>query len=243
MLNIVYLSKSAAVIYKPHGMPAQPDPSGDTDAMTATATILRERGENANLWLINRLVWILGVDVFGNLGQHRLDRGVGGLMIFARDKKTAATLSETVRDRQITKEYFAVVSGIPEGDRMVDFLYKDTRTSKAYIVKTERKGVKKASLSFKTVATANTEKGTLSLVSVSLDTGRFHQIRAQFSSRGHAIVGDKKYGSPHLLRGGIALVCCHLYVELGDEKIDVSVTPDTAQYPWSLFADTDFTGA
>lgn len=226
MLNIVYLSKSAAVIYKPHGMPAQPDPSGDTDAMTATATILRERGENANLWLINRL-----------------DRGVGGLMIFARDKKTAATLSETVRDRQITKEYFAVVSGIPEGDRMVDFLYKDTRTSKAYIVKTERKGVKKASLSFKTVATANTEKGTLSLVSVSLDTGRFHQIRAQFSSRGHAIVGDKKYGSPHLLRGGIALVCCHLYVELGDEKIDVSVTPDTAQYPWSLFADTDFTGA
>ena len=226
MLNIVYLSKSAAVIYKPHGMPAQPDPSGDTDAMTATATILRERGENADLWLINRL-----------------DRGVGGLMIFARDKKTAATLSETVRDRQITKEYFAVVSGIPDGDRMVDFLYKDTRTSKAYIVKTERKGVKKASLSFKTVATANTEKGTLSLASVSLDTGRFHQIRAQFSSRGHAIVGDKKYGSPHLLRGGIALVCCHLYVELGDEKIDVSVTPDTAQYPWSLFADTDFTGA
>ena len=226
MLNIVYLSKSAAVIYKPHGMPAQPDPSGDTDAMTATATILRERGENADLWLINRL-----------------DRGVGGLMIFARDKKTAATLSETVRDRQITKEYFAVVSGIPDGDRMVDFLYKDTRTSKAYIVKTERKGVKKASLSFKTVATANTEKGTLSLVSVSLDTGRFHQIRAQFSSRGHAIVGDKKYGSPHLLRGGIALVSCRLYVELGDEKIDVSVTPDTAQYPWSLFADTDFTGA
>ena len=226
MLNIVYLSKSAAVIYKPHGMPAQPDPSGDTDAMTATATILRERGENADLWLINRL-----------------DRGVGGLMIFARDKKTAATLSETVRDRQITKEYFAVVSGIPDGERMVDFLYKDTRTSKAYIVKAERKGVKKASLTFKTVATANTEKGTLSLVAVSLDTGRFHQIRAQFSSRGHAIVGDKKYGSPHLLRGGIALACCHLYVELGDEKIDVSVTPDTAQYPWSLFADTDFTGA
>ena len=132
---------------------------------------------------------------------------------------------------------------IPDGERMVDFLYKDTRTSKAYIVKTERKGVKKASLTFKTVATANTEKGTLSLVSVSLDTGRFHQIRAQFSSRGHAIVGDKKYGSPHLLRGGIALVSCHLYVELGDEKIDVSVTPDTAAYPWSLFADTDFTGA
>ena len=118
MLNIVYLSKSAAVIYKPHGMPAQPDPSGDTDAMTATATLLREKGETADLWLINRL-----------------DRGVGGLMIFARDKKTAATLSETVRDRQITKEYFAVVEGVPEGDRMVDFLYKDSRTSKAYIVK------------------------------------------------------------------------------------------------------------
>ena len=226
MLRIVYKSSRAVVIYKPHGMPAQPDPSGDTDALTATSAILTESGEQGDLWLINRL-----------------DRGVGGLMIFARDKKTAALLSETVRDRQITKEYFAVVSGIPDGERMVDLLYKDTRTSKAYVVKTERKGVKKASLSFKTVATANTEKGTLSLVSVSLDTGRFHQIRAQFSSRGHAIVGDKKYGSPHLLRGGIALVSCHLYVELGDEKIDVSVTPDTAAYPWSLFADTDFTGA
>ena len=226
MLNIVYLSKSAAVIYKPHGMPAQPDPSGDTDALTATATLLRERGEKADLWLINRL-----------------DRGVGGLMIFARDKKAAAILSETVRDRQITKEYFAVVAGTPEGERMVDFLYKDTRTSKAYAVKTERKGVKKASLSFKTVATAQTDKGDVSLVSISLDTGRFHQIRAQFSSRGHSIIGDKKYGSSHLLRGGIALVSCHLCVELGDEKIDVTVTPDTTAYPWSLFADTDFTGA
>lgn len=226
MLNIVYSSKRAVVIYKPHGMPAQPDPSGDTDAMTATAAILREKGENADLWLINRL-----------------DRGVGGLMIFARDKKTAATLSEVIRERQITKEYFAVVEGIPEGDQMVDFLYKDTRTSKAYIVKSERKGVKKASLSFRTVATATTERGALSLVAISLDTGRFHQIRAQFSFRNHPIVGDKKYGSAHILRGGIALVSCHLFVELGDEKIDVRATPDAAAYPWSLFADTDFTGA
>ena len=226
MLNIVYKSKRAVVIYKPHGMPAQPDPSGDTDALTATAAMLTEGGESGDLWLINRL-----------------DRGVGGLMIFARDKKTAALLSEIIRERQITKEYFAVVSGTPEGDRMVDFLYKDARTSKAYVVKNERKGVKKASLSFKTVATANTEKGTLSLVSVSLDTGRFHQIRAQFSSRGHSIVGDKKYGSPHVLRGGIALVSCHLAVELGEEKIDVRVTPDITTHPWSLFADADFFGA
>ncbi|MBR5449264.1 MAG: RNA pseudouridine synthase [Clostridia bacterium] len=225
MLNIVYKSKRAVVIYKPHGMPAQPDPSGDTDAMTATAAMLAEGGERGDLWLINRL-----------------DRGVGGLMIFARDKKTAAILSETVRDRQITKEYFAVVAGIPEGDRMVDFLYKDTRTSKAYIVKSERKGVKKASLSFKTVAIATTDRGDLSLVAITLDTGRFHQIRAQFSYRGHSIVGDKKYGSTHVLRGGIALVSCHLAVDIGDEKIDVRVTPDTATYPWSLFADADFSG-
>ena len=225
MLNIVYKSKRAVVIYKPHGMPAQPDPSGDTDAMTATATMLADGGEQCDLWLINRL-----------------DRGVGGLMIFARDKKTAAILSETVRDRQITKEYFAVVAGIPEGNRMVDFLYKDTRTSKAYAVKSERKGVKKASLSFKTVATATTDRGDLSLVAITLDTGRFHQIRAQFSYRGHSIVGDKKYGSTHVLRGGIALVSCHLAVYIGDEKIDVRVTPDTAAYPWSLFADADFSG-
>lgn len=218
MVEIKYLSPNAVVIYKDHGTPAQPDPSGDLDAMTATSDILRKLGKDESLWLINRL-----------------DRGVGGLMIFARNKESAAVLSTLVRDRQITKEYFAVVEGKTDSGELNDLLYKDSRTSKAYIVKNERNGVKKASLSYETLEIVNTENGELSLVKISLNTGRFHQIRAQFSSRRHPIIGDKKYGSRFVLRGGIALMSCHLEAELSDELIDVSIFPDKNIYPWSLF--------
>ncbi len=218
MVEIRYLSANAVVIFKDHGTPAQPDQSGDVDAMTETKRILKERGENSELWLINRL-----------------DRGVAGLMIFARNKESAAALSELVRDRQITKEYFAVVEGNPQNGSMIDFLYKDSRTSKTYVVPTERKGVKKASLSYKTVATVSTDKGEVSLVNIILDTGRFHQIRAQFSSRRHPIIGDKKYGSRFVLRGGIALMSYHLFAQMGNEVIDVTAFPSADNYPWSLF--------
>ena len=221
MVEIRYLSENAVVIFKHHGTPAQPDPTGDTDAMTATAHLLRERGESDSLWLINRL-----------------DRGVGGLMIFARNRKSAAALSELVRDRQITKEYYAVVEGKIDSGVMQDLLYKDTRTSKAYVVKNERNGLKKASLSYETLDVVATERGDLTLVKITLDTGRFHQIRAQFSSRRHPIVGDKKYGSRLVLRGGIALMSCHLSAEISDESIDVFACPDTNLYPWSLFDST-----
>ena len=218
MVEIRYLSKNAVVIFKDHGTPAQPDPTGDTDAMTATAQLLRERGEEDSLWLINRL-----------------DRGVGGLMVFARNKTSAAALSELVRDRLITKEYFAVVEGRIESGVMQDLLYKDSRTSKAYVVKNERNGVKKASLSYESLETVSTEKGDLTLVRIRLDTGRFHQIRAQFATRCHPIVGDKKYGSRIVLRGGIALMSCHLNAEISGESIDVAAHPDKNVYPWSLF--------
>ena len=161
-------------------------------------------------------------------------------MIFARNRKSAAALSELVRDRQITKEYYAVVEGKIDSGVMQDLLYKDTRTSKAYVVKNERNGVKKASLSYETLDVVATERGDLTLVKITLDTGRFHQIRAQFSSRRHPIVGDKKYGSRLVLRGGIALMSFHLSAEISDESIDVFACPDTNFYPWSLF---DFTWA
>lgn len=218
MVEIRYLSANAVVIYKGHGTPAQPDPSGDIDAMTETARILKASDEKNELWIINRL-----------------DRGVAGLMIFARNKESAAILSELVRDRQITKEYFAVVEGNPGSGSMVDLLYKDARASKAYVVKTERNGVKKASLSYLTVETVTTPVGEFSLVGITLDTGRFHQIRAQFSSRRHPIVGDKKYGARSVLRGGIALMSSHLSANIKGESVDVFATPSENDYPWSLF--------
>lgn len=218
MVEILYKSENAVVIYKPHGIPAQPDPSGSADAMTLTRESLAELGEDSSLWLI-----------------HRLDRGVAGVMAFARNKRAAATLSELVKERQITKEYLAVVVGTPEAGEMTDFLYKDTRLSKAFVVKSKRAGVKSASLYCAPIATVRDGEAEITLVRVSLNTGRFHQIRAQLAARTHPILGDKKYGSriPH--REGIALAAYHLNISLDGERISVTRLPDTEKYPWSLF--------
>ena len=223
MVEILYKSKNAVVIYKEPGIPSQSDPSGDPDAMTLTSEHLRALGENHNLWLI-----------------HRLDRVVGGLLIFARNRKTAAVLSEYVKDRLITKEYYAVVEGDAESCTLENFLYKDARAGKSFVIDNERSGAKLARLSYATLATAETEKGKRSLIYVTLDTGRFHQIRAQLSHKGHPISGDGKYGSHDNKAKKLALMSSHLAIKLPGEQINVRRLPDREAYPWSLFADDDY---
>ena len=122
---------------------------------------------------------------------HRLDKNVGGVMVFARTKQAAAALSKAVQDGQMVKEYVAMVHGTPpeKGD-WEDFLFKDSRKNKVFAVKKERKGVKYARLEFDRLTA-----GDPSLVHIRLHTGRSHQIRVQFSSRGFPLVGDHKYGS------------------------------------------------
>ena len=122
---------------------------------------------------------------------HRLDKNVGGVMVFARTKQSAAALSKAVQEGQMVKEYVAMVHGTPpESGDWEDFLFKDSRKNKVFAVKKERKGVKYARLEFQRLSTGET-----SLVHVRLHTGRSHQIRVQFSSRGFPLVGDHKYGS------------------------------------------------
>ena len=122
---------------------------------------------------------------------HRLDQNVGGVMVFAQTKQAAASLSKAVQEGTMVKEYVATVHGTPpqSGD-WEDLLWKDSRKNKVFVVKRQRGGVKKARLEF-TRLTA----GETSLVRVRLHTGRSHQIRVQFSSRGFPLVGDHKYGS------------------------------------------------
>ena len=122
---------------------------------------------------------------------HRLDKNVGGVMLYARSKKCAADLSRAVQSGEMVKEYLALVHGNApaEGD-WEDYLWKDSVKNKVFVVKRERKGVKKARLTFQTLKT-----GEESLVHIRLYTGRSHQIRVQFSSRGFPLVGDHKYGS------------------------------------------------
>ena len=131
---------------------------------------------------------ILGGEIFT---VHRLDRNVGGVMVYARTKAAAAALSRTIQDGSMVKEYVAMVHGTPppEGD-WEDLLWKDTAKNKVFVVKRQRGGVKKARLEFRLL-----KEGATSLVRVRLHTGRSHQIRVQFSSRGFPLVGDHKYGS------------------------------------------------
>lgn len=123
---------------------------------------------------------------------HRLDMGVGGLMVFARSKQAAAKLGALIAQGQLKKEYLALVHGCPEEKtgRMEDLLWKDSRKNKVYVVKRQRAGVRPAALHYQVV-----RAGEESLVRVFLETGRSHQIRVQFSSRGYPLVGDHKYGS------------------------------------------------
>ena len=122
---------------------------------------------------------------------HRLDKNVGGVMVYARTKSAAATLSKAVQNGEMIKEYVAMVHGTPpEHGDWEDFLFKDSRKNKVFVVKKERKGVKLARLEFQRL-----RAGETSLVHIRLHTGRSHQIRVQFSSRGFPLVGDHKYGS------------------------------------------------
>ncbi|MBQ8371569.1 MAG: RNA pseudouridine synthase [Clostridia bacterium] len=217
-MEIVFKNKNTVVINKPSGVPTQPDPTGDADAMSLARAELSSRGELSDLWLV-----------------HRLDRGVGGLVAFARNKKSAAELSESVRERSMTKCYIAVVEGDVPGGVMEDLLIKDARTSKAYVVTRERAGVKRASLEYRTIGRVTTEVGERTLVHITLHTGRFHQIRVQFASRKHPLVGDAKYGSRDRGGRGIALFATSLDFTLFGERIAARALPDLDTYPWNLF--------
>lgn len=122
---------------------------------------------------------------------HRLDKNVGGVMVYARTKSAASVLSRAVQEGTMVKEYVAMVHGTPpESGDWTDLLWKDSTKNKVFVVKRERKGVKKARLEFQRL-----RQGETSLVRIRLHTGRSHQIRVQFASRGFPLVGDHKYGS------------------------------------------------
>ncbi len=123
---------------------------------------------------------------------HRLDKEVGGVMVYAKTKNAAANLSKQVSDKIMEKTYTAVIHGVPEeSGEMEDLLFFDKLKNKSFTVKKERKGVKKALLSYE----VKDSKDELSLVEVRLHTGRTHQIRVQFASRKMPLVGDRRYGA------------------------------------------------
>ncbi len=152
---------------------------------------------------------------------HRLDQNVGGVMVFARTKAAAAALSRAVQEGAMVKEYLALVHGQPpqEGD-WTDLLWKDSAKNKVFVVKRERKDVKKARLEFQTL-----RPGEESLVHIRLHTGRSHQIRVQFSSRGFPLVGDHKYGARDAATAPM-LFSCKLTFPYQGKTVSYEAKPD-----------------
>ena len=218
-MKILYKSRNAVVIYKPPGISSQPDDLCDGDAMTELSEQLGTLGEPDILYPV-----------------HRLDKVVGGLLIFARNKQSAAKLSALISGEGIGKEYFAVADGEAIGGEYTDMLFKDSRQNKAIISKDSQGGAKEARLHATAIDTVMTDKGAKTLLRIKLDTGRFHQIRAQLSSRKTPITGDSKYGSRDYRCRIPALHSSRLTLTLGAEKIDVFCPPDTDAYPWNLFS-------
>ena len=157
----------------------------------------------------------LGGEVFT---VHRLDVNVGGVMVYARTKAAAAALSKAITEGTMVKEYVALVHGdVPESGDWEDLLFKDSRKNKVFVVKKERKGVKKARLEFRHLGGG--------LVRIRLHTGRSHQIRVQFSSRGFPLVGDHKYGARDEAKNPMLFSCC-LRFPLGGKALVFEAFPE-----------------
>ena len=125
---------------------------------------------------------------------HRLDKETEGVMVFARNSRAAAALSQSIREGKLEKTYLALCHGevFPDTDKLCDLLYYDRKRGKSFVVTRERNGVRKAELEYRVLE----RKNGLSLLEVKLFTGRTHQIRVQFASRKHPLVADRRYGAP-----------------------------------------------
>ena len=166
---------------------------------------------------------------------HRLDRIVGGVMVFSRRREITGKLIEAVREHRVTKEYLAVLRGHPAQPEatLTDLLFRDAAHNKSYVVKRMRKGVREATLDYRELGRTD----ALSLVRIRLHTGRTHQIRVQFSSRGLPLLGDIRYGSKDPACTA-ALWSCRLAFThpVTGKTVDVTCPPPGA-YPWTLFRD------
>lgn len=213
-LEKLFEDKHICVLVKPVGMLSQSDESGDESVVSVLES------ESPYVGVV-----------------HRLDRGVGGVMVYAKDKQSAGKLCAIVGDKELfSKSYLVVCHGKPEeqNGEMHDLLFKDSHLNKSYTVDRMRKGVKDASLEYSLVA--YNEAHDLSLVKVKLHTGRTHQIRVQFSSRKMPLAGDKKYGAKDNFKN-IGLFSSNLSFAhpITKRMVDCGALPDYSAEPWSIF--------
>lgn len=218
--EILFEDNHLLVAVKPKNVPVMSDESGDMDFQQSLKQWLKEKyNKPGEAWL--------GI-------VHRLDRPVGGVMVFAKTSKAAARLSAQFRERSVQKQYLAVVRGVPEklNGKLRDFLVKDELTRRVFITKADEPRALEALLSYR----VEESREDMSLLSITLETGRPHQIRVQLANMGHPVVGDAKYGNINEAKIGIALWCLAMEVEhpTKGERLRFSCSPPEI-WPWSLF--------
>lgn len=182
-LEILYEDAYLLACVKPYGVLSQGDKGNDEDMITKIKHYLYDQEESEQA----EEPYVAAI--------HRLDRPVGGVMVFAKTPEVAAKLSDMQQDGEIAKYYQAVITGeLPDFEgEMVDYLLRDGKTNTTKVVKKGEKDAKRAELYYEVLDVMDTHDGTLSYVLIELVTGRHHQIRAQFASRGCGIWGDTKY--------------------------------------------------
>ena len=221
MLNVLYEDRDIIVCVKPVGILSQGQADKNDNMNYMLAQYFLSKGEDAQPFCV-----------------HRLDRAVGGTMVYAKTQKAAAKLSALVSSNGVGKEYIAIICGMPESESGVykDLLFKDSAKNKSFVVKRMRKGVKEASLEYELIKTVTGQGKVLSLVKIRLHTGRTHQIRVQFSSRKTPLLGDGKYGSSDN-NCTVSLWSHRLCFRhpFSGKQIDCRSYPDSTKYAWSLF--------
>lgn len=215
MINIIYEDNHLLVVEKPINILVQADNTQDKDLLSILKDDIKRRYQkpgNVYLGLV-----------------HRLDRPVGGIMVFAKTSKAAGRLCKAFNEHNITKKYLAIVKGKMEKscDTLIDYIDKDSKGN-AFISKTGKKAI----LDYE-VLEYNLENDC-SLVSIGLKTGRHHQIRIQFASRGHYLLGDQRYGVQDNKQISLFAYYLSFTHPVTKEVLEFRALPDRENY-WTIF--------
>jgi 23S rRNA pseudouridine1911/1915/1917 synthase len=224
-IDIIFNDKNIIIAKKPAGMPCQADKTGDTDMLAFLSESF-----SSEIFLV-----------------HRLDRPIGGIMVFAKNKKSCASLSEQIREKTFKKTYLAVVCGTPQKseDTLIDYIIKNQRLNLSKSVHKNTPGAKTAELSYKIIDTIETDDfGSLSLLKVDLKTGRHHQIRLQLSNAGFPIWGDTKYNVALKRHGYVKTALFSSSIEFTDpatnKLVKYEISPPD-EFPFNIFKETPIT--
>ena len=222
-MHVLYEDNHLLIVEKPVNMPVQSDSSGDLDLLTAAKNYIKEKYQkpgNVYLGLV-----------------HRLDRPVGGAIVFARTSKAASRLANQLRRHQIKRQYLAVVHGqvTSTNATLTDYLYKDRAKNQSYVVPSDHPQAKLAKLSYHVLQ----QNADYALLQVELATGRSHQIRVQLAHQGHPLYGDQKYGADVNQVGQQIALWAHslsLIHPTTKEAISLTAQPPINAAPWQQFA-------